>query len=104
MGDIDEVSALLGELKSGISYIQQEVAQTRNLQASMDGKIDGLTTDKVLHESRLTALHKRQDEMEPRLNWVEMIIKRFLWLGAGVVAFVSFLVNLVFPHITRFLP
>ena len=104
MGDIDEVSSLLGELKSGITYIQQEVTQTRNLQASMDGKLETLAQDKLLHGQEIKAIWAWKDEVHPKIQRHDTIIGRAIWLGSLIVTGITLLINWAAPFIGRLLP
>jgi len=101
MGDIDGISEALGELKTGISYIREDASQTRNLMASMDGKIDGLAQDRILHESKISALHSRMDKIEPRVETHDTIIGRVIWLGSLVITGVTLLLNWAGPFLSR---
>lgn len=101
MGQIDEVSSLLGELKSGISHIREEVAQTRNLQASIDGKIDTLTQDDLLRTQEIKALWAWKDEVHPKITRHDTIIGRMIWLGSLIITGITLLINWVSPFLGR---
>ena len=104
MAEIDALSKMIGRIETTLEYQNKEISKVTDGIAIIKNTTEKLTTDSVTHGTMMKAMHERQDDMEPRLNWVEMIVKRALWIGGGAIAFISFLVNLIFPYFAKLFP
>jgi len=113
MGDIDEVSALLGELKSGQSNTANAVKDIQNTVAVISDNVKEMAKSAVLSGSSLEAAHRYIEEIKAELkddirpfiaetksaqseekgwksaiNWVQGLI------GGGVALFGTYLAKL----------
>ncbi len=95
VGDIDEVSALLGELKSGISNLASGHQSINDKLVIIDDKLSNHTTSRILDRAAIDSLHKRMDEIEPIVDGHAEKFKFVAWLVAGITSIITLIINLV---------
>jgi ribosome-binding ATPase YchF (GTP1/OBG family) len=113
MGDIDEISQALGSIQSDVANVKEHVKDTRDFMAAINLKLGDMNTQYVLMSSKVDAAHSRLDEekkirehnhslIQVKVDKHDNIISKALWIGSGVVAFITtaFTVLLnVIPHV-----
>jgi len=101
VGDIDEVSSLLGELKSGISNLANGHQAINDKLVIIDDKISNHTTNRILDRAAIDSLHKRMDVIEPIVEGHSDKFKFVAWLVAGITSLVTLLINWFGPLLSR---
>lgn len=95
MGDIDEVSALLGELKSGISNLASGHQSINDKLVIINDKLSDHTTSRILDRAAIDSLHKRMDTIEPIVDGHADKFKFVAWAVAGITSIITLLLNWV---------
>lgn len=104
MGDIDEVSSLLGELKSGISNLAKGHSDINDKLVIIDDKLSNHTTSRILDRAAIDSLHGRMDKIEPIVDAHSDRFKFIAWLVAGITSFVTLLLNWFAPFLGKVFP
>lgn len=97
VGDIDEVSSLLGELKSGISNLASGHQSINDKLVIIDSKLSEHGTSRILDRAAIDSLHKRMDVIEPIVEGHADRFKFIAWVVAGVTSIVTLVINWFAP-------
>jgi len=104
MGDIDEVSSLLGELKSGISNLASGHQAINDKLVIIDDKLSSHTTSRILDRAAIDSLHGRMDKIEPIVDSHSDRFKFIAWVVAGVTSIVTLVINWFAPFLGKIFP
>lgn len=104
MGDIDEVSSLLGELKSGISNLANGHQSINDKLVIINDKLSDHTTSRILDRAAIDSLHKRIDVIEPIVDDHSDKFKFVAWAVAGITSVITLLINWVPSLIIKVFP
>jgi hypothetical protein len=104
MGDIDEVSSLLGELKSGIGNLAHGHEMITNKLIIIDDKLSSHTASRILDRAAIDSLHKRMDIIEPIVDGHADKFKFIAWVVAGVTSIVTLVINWLAPFWGKVIP
>lgn len=117
-GDIDEISQALGSIQADVSNVKEHVKDTRDFMAAINLKLGDMNTQYVLMAAKVDAAHARLDEekrsriaieddikknLTPKLDFHDLIIGRIIWVGSGMVTFITIALNYLPSLISRFL-
>jgi len=95
MAQIDEVSSLLGELKSGISNLASGHQTINDKLVIINDKLSDHTTSRILDRAAIDTLHKRMDVIEPIVDSHADRFKFVAWAVAGITSIITLIINLV---------
>jgi len=99
MGDVDQISHILGRLESKTDAQTTELTYIRNDVSVVKNDTEKLTNAAVLQDSRTTALHSRLDVVEATVNAHEALKNK----GLGIIAFASMLFGILGWAISTFI-
>lgn len=104
MGQIDEVSSILGELKSGITNLANGHKSISDKLVIIDDKLSNHTTNRTLDRAAIDSLHKRMDVIEPIVDGHADKFKFVAWAVAAITSFVTLIINIVPSFLSKIFP
>lgn len=103
MGDIDQVSSLLGGIKSDIANLANGHQSINEKLVIINDKISDHATNRILDRSAIDSLHRRMDVIEPIVDSHGDKFKFIAWVVAGITSIITLLINWFAPFIGRIL-
>jgi hypothetical protein len=104
MGDIDQVSSLLGGIKSDIANLAKGHESITSKLVIIDDKLSNHAVSRILDRAAIDSLHKRMDAIEPIVDDHADKFKFVAWAVAGITSIITLILNLVPSLLGRVFP